>query len=100
MLRPVDTEDAGDLTAWEHHERLNLDQDQAWIGWAPNVVATGTGTIKAITNGQHITFHVSAAFITGPLIEAEAGTFNVVTPVPASVLKPLVVAVATRAAKG
>src|SRR5262249_31137394 len=66
-------------------------------GGPANVVATGTGTIKVQVNGQHVPVYLTVAFITGPLIEAEVDTENVGTPVPASVVNPLVATVATRA---
>jgi len=65
-----------------------------------NVVATGAGTIKVRVNGQQVPVYLTVAFITGPLIEAEVDTENVGTPVPASVVTPLVATVATRAVKG
>jgi hypothetical protein len=69
-------------------------------GGPVNVIATGTGTIKVSVNGQQVLFYVSVAYITGPLIEAQVDTFNVGSPVPASVVNPLVATVATRAAQG
>jgi len=69
-------------------------------GGPANVAATGTGSIKVRANGQQVQVYLTVAFITGPLIEAEVDTENVGTPVPASVVKPLVATVATRAAKG
>jgi hypothetical protein len=70
-------------------------------GGPANVVATGAGTFKVEANGQEIPFDMTMAFITGPLLEAEVDTLNVgTTPVPESVVKPLVATVATRASKG
>jgi hypothetical protein len=69
-------------------------------GGPANVVATGTGTIKVQVSGQQVTVYLTVAFITGPLIEAEVDAENPGTPVPASVVNPLVATVATRAAKG
>jgi hypothetical protein len=69
-------------------------------GGPANVVATGTGTIKVQVSGQQVTVYLTVAFITGPLIEAEVDAENAGTPVPASVVNPLVATVATRAAKG
>ena len=69
-------------------------------GGPANVVGTGTGTIKVRVSGQQVPVYLTVAFITGPLIEAEVDTENVGTPVPASVVNPLVAAVATRAVKG
>ncbi|HZY00167.1 MAG TPA: hypothetical protein VFE92_11895 [Dermatophilaceae bacterium] len=69
-------------------------------GGPANVVATGTGTIKVTANGKQVAIYQNLTFITGPLIQAQvvAGSFG--TPVPPSFMKPLVAAVATRAAKG
>ena len=69
-------------------------------GGPANVVGTGTGTIKVQVSGQQIPVYLTVAFIAGPLIQAEVDTENVGTPVPASVVNPLVAAVATRAVKG
>jgi hypothetical protein len=69
-------------------------------GGPANVVATGSGTFKIEYSGQLVPVYLTVAFITGPLIEAEIDTENVGQPVAASVLNPLVAAVATRAAKG
>ena len=69
-------------------------------GGPSNVVATGTGTIKVKASGQEVAVYLTVAFITGPLIEAEVDAQNVGSPVPASVVNPLVSAVATRAAQG
>jgi hypothetical protein len=52
----------------------------------------------ALSTGPVI--YVTVAFITGPYIEAEVDTSSLGTPLPASVVKSLVAAVATRAAKG
>jgi hypothetical protein len=77
-----------------------------------NVVAIGTGSIKVSMNSQQAAvyktvafstgpvIYVTVAFITGPLIEAEVDTFSLGAPIPAPVVKSLVAAVATRAAKG
>jgi hypothetical protein len=65
-----------------------------------NVVAIGTSTIALQTNGQQVKIYQTAAFITGPLIEAEVDILSPDTPPPASLVNPLVVAVATRAARG
>jgi hypothetical protein len=81
-------------------------------GGPVNVVANGVGSITISMNSQqgatYKTVAVSAgpviyltvAFITGPLIEAEVDTESLGTPLPASLVKSLVTAVATRAAKG
>jgi hypothetical protein len=69
-------------------------------GGPANVVATGSGTVKVQVNGQQVPVYLTVAFITGPLIEAEIDAENVGTPVPASVVNPLIATVATRAVKG
>jgi hypothetical protein len=81
-------------------------------GSPTNVVANGTGSIKVSMNSQQAAMcrtvafgagpviYVTVAFITGPLIEAEADTSSLGTPIPASVVKSLVAEVATRAAIG
>ena len=69
-------------------------------GGPANVVATGQGTIQVSVSGQHFAVYLTVAFITGPLIEAEIDAENLGAPVPASVVKSLVSAVATRAATG
>jgi hypothetical protein len=77
-----------------------------------NVVASGTGVIRISTNSQEPAVYktvavstapvvyLTVAFITGPLIEAEVATTSLGTPLPATVVKSLVAAVANRAAKG
>jgi len=69
-------------------------------GGPANVAGTETGTIKVSVNGQQVPVYLTAAFITGPLIEAEVDTENAGAPVPASVVNALVATVATRAANG
>ena len=69
-------------------------------GGPANVVATGTGIVQVQVSGQQAPVYLTVAFITGPLIEAEVDAENVGTPVPTSVVNPLVAAVAARAAKG
>jgi hypothetical protein len=69
-------------------------------GGPSNVVGSGVTTIKLTASGQHVVLYLTVAFITGPLIEAEVDTQNVGKPVPASLVKAAVSAVANRAAKG
>jgi len=68
-------------------------------GGPSNVIGSGVTTIKLTTSGQHVALYLTVAFITGPLIEAEVDTQNVGKPVPASLVKAAVSAVAGRAAK-
>jgi hypothetical protein len=67
-------------------------------GGPANVVATLVAAIKISRAGRQAVLYSTAAFITGPLIEAEVDTFNFGTPVPASLTNPLVATVANRAA--
>jgi hypothetical protein len=69
-------------------------------GGPSNVVATGGGVIDIEDGGQQIAVYVTVDFITGPLIQAQVDAENVGAAVPASVVNPLVAAVASRAAKG
>jgi hypothetical protein len=91
---------AASLPAAATIESASIKISPGSAGGPANVVATGTGSIKVRANGQQIPVYLTVAFITGPLIEAEVDTENVGTPVPASVVNPLVATVATRAAKG
>jgi hypothetical protein len=65
-----------------------------------NVVATITGTIKFEVYDEQETLYTTFVFITGPLIEGGVDVNGLGSPVPASVLSPLVAAMAARAAKG
>jgi len=69
-------------------------------GGPTNVVATGTTTIKVTEDGQPDSVYYTFTFIRGPMVKVEIAAVNVGAPVPASEMKPLVAAVATRAAKG
>ena len=69
-------------------------------GGPANVVATGNGIIKVTANSKQVSIYQSVAYITGPLIEAQVVTGSFGTPVPPSMVDPLVAKVAARAAKG
>jgi hypothetical protein len=69
-------------------------------GGPANVIATGADTVKVTASGTQATIYVSIAFITGPLVEAEVDAEGISAPLPASVMKPLIAGVATRASKG
>ena len=69
-------------------------------GGPANVVATAAGAILVYVSGQKVPVYASLAFITGPLIEARVEVVNIGAPPSASAMTSLVVAVATRAAKG
>ena len=68
-------------------------------GGPANLVATGKGTIAVTAQGQHVTIYVAAAFISGPLIEAQVSFDNVGQPVPESLQRQVISDVAKRAAK-
>lgn len=91
---------AASLPAGSTVESASIKITPGSAGGPANVVATGSGTVKVQVNGQQVPVYLNVAFITGPLIEAEIDAENVGTPVPASVVNPLVATVATRAAKG
>jgi hypothetical protein len=91
---------AASLPAGSTTESASIKITPGSAGGPANVVATGTGTIKVRVNGQQVPVYLTVAFITGPLIEAEVDAENVGTPVPASVVNPLVATAATRAVKG
>jgi hypothetical protein len=69
-------------------------------GGPAKVIANGTSIITISVNGQRGTIYATTAFIRGRLIEADVTSSSVGAPVPASVVNPLVAAVAARAAKG
>lgn len=91
---------AASLPAGDTIESASIKITPGSAGGPANVVATGTGTVKVRVNGQQVPIYVTVAFITGPLIETEVDAENVGTPLPATVVNPLVATVATRAAKG
>lgn len=68
-------------------------------GGPANVIANATGNVKVGEQGQ-VTFYISAAYITGPLIQADVSAVSAGPPVPVSVMRLLAAAVASRAAKG
>jgi hypothetical protein len=91
---------AASLPAGATTESASISITPGSAGGPANVIATGTGTIKVKVSGQEVPVYLTIAFILGPLIEAEVDAENAGTPVPASVVNPLVATVATRAAKG
>ena len=48
-------------------------------------------------SGEQVVLYLQLAFITGPLIEAQVGGYNLGAPFSASLMGPLVAAVANRA---
>jgi hypothetical protein len=91
---------AASLPAGSTTESASIKITPGSAGGPANVVATGTGTVKVLVNGQQVPVYLTVAFITGPLMEAEVDAENVGTPVPASVVNQLVATAATRAVKG
>ena len=91
---------AASMPAGSRIESVSIKITPGSAGGPANVVATGTGTITVRVNDQQVPVYLTVAFITGPLTEAEVNAENVGTPLPASLVNPLVAAVATRAAKG
>lgn len=71
-------------------------------GGPSNVVATESGTtsVTFTASGQHVVLYTDAAFIDGPLIEAEVDLLNVGQRVPAALRAKLIQETATRVARG
>jgi hypothetical protein len=65
-----------------------------------NVVALAQGTVTVTVSGQTVKVYTTAAFITGPRIEAEVDVTGVGAPLPAATQRQAIEAVAARAAKG
>jgi len=66
-------------------------------GGPRNVVGTVVAKIEVTVSGQVIDLYINAAFITGPLIEAEIDFTNIGAPVPASLRNSLIAKIAARA---
>ena len=66
-------------------------------GGPSNVIATAAGKISATISGQASVVHVNAAFIIGPLTEAEVDFTSLGAPVAASITGPLIAKIAARA---
>jgi hypothetical protein len=96
----VKTEAGSSLPAGSTITAVNLTITPGPGGGPSNVVGTGTGSITVSSGGATVTIYDSVAFITGPLLEAEADFDSPNQPVPATMFANLVNAVATRAAKG
>jgi hypothetical protein len=69
-------------------------------GGPSNVVALAQGTVTVTISGQTVKVYTTAAFITGPRIEAEVDVTGVGAPLPAATQRQAIDAVAARAAKG
>jgi hypothetical protein len=93
----VKTQLAASLPAGTTIESASIKITPGSTGGAANVVATGAGTVDVSLGGQHVSLYLTAAFIVGPLIQAEVDAENVGTPVPASVVNAMVATVANRA---
>jgi hypothetical protein len=92
---------ATSLPAGGEVESVSIKITPASAGTPSDVVAIGTGVLKVKASGQQLSVYLTAAFITGPsMIESEVDAENVGTPVPASVVNPLVTTVANRVAQG
>ncbi len=63
-----------------------------------NVVAVGTGSVKATLNGRSITIYTNVAFIVGRRLESEVDATGVGARVPASITRRMVAIVARRTA--
>ena len=96
----IRTHFAASLSAGDTIKSASIKVTPGSAGGPANVVATGTGAIVFQVSGKQYQVSLNIAFITGPLIEAEVDAEDAGTPVPASLLNPLVATVATRAAKG
>ncbi len=67
-------------------------------GGPSNVIGTGVGKVTVTIAGKVSVVYVNAAFIVGPLTEAEVDFTSLGAPVPASITGPLIAKVAARAA--
>jgi hypothetical protein len=63
-----------------------------------NVAGTGQATVAVNANGQQVPLYITFVYITGPNLEVEIDAENPGTPVPASVLQPVIQKLAARAA--
>jgi hypothetical protein len=65
-----------------------------------NVAGTGQATIAVNASGQQVPVYITFVYLTGPNLEVELDAENPGTPVPASVLQPVIQKLAARAAAG
>jgi hypothetical protein len=68
-------------------------------GTPSNLVATGAGVVRVGLKKQRVAVYLTAAYISGPLLETEVQTMSVGEPVTRSLVKTVVASVAARAAK-
>ena len=99
LLRAVgEARDPGRLPSGMKVERLSVQISKPSVGDPSNVIAWGDATVVVSQDGQQTTVYTAAAFIVGPLVEAEIDFTNVGSPIPASVRQQLATIVAERAA--
>lgn len=67
-------------------------------GGPSNVIATVAGKVSITVSGKVGIIYVNAAFIVGPLTEAEVYVTNLGAPLPTTITRPLIAKVAARAA--
>ena len=77
-------------------ERLTVKIGKPNAGDPSNLIAWGDATVVVSQDGQQTTVYTAAAFIVGPLVEAEVDFTNVGSPIPESVRQQLATIVADR----
>ncbi|WAX58652.1 hypothetical protein M6B22_07755 [Jatrophihabitans cynanchi] len=77
-------------------DRLTVKISKPAAGDPSNVIAWGDATVVVSQDGKQTTVYTAAAFIVGPLVEAEVDFTNVGSPIPASVRQQLATIVAAR----
>jgi hypothetical protein len=93
------TELTGSLPAGTTIKDVQVKITPGSAGGASNIEGTASAVITVVTSGQTIPVFASAAFITGPQIEAEIDFESPNQPVPAALQAALVNDVAARAAR-
>ena len=77
-------------------EHLTVKIGKPNAGDPSNLIAWGDATVVVSQDGQQTTVYTAAAFIVGPLVEAEVDFTNVGSPIPESVRQQLATIVAAR----
>jgi hypothetical protein len=77
-------------------EHLTVKIGKPSAGDPSNVIAWGDATVVVSQDGKQTTVYTAAAFIVGPLVEAEVDFTNVGSPIPESVRQQLATIVADR----
>jgi hypothetical protein len=77
-------------------EHLTVKIGKPNAGDPSNLIAWGDATVVVSQDGQQTTVYTAAAFIVGPLVEAEVDFTNVGAPIPESVRQQLATIVADR----